>query len=76
MKNKNWNAIVVFDGIEPTISESDERIKIIKNNKKEGEGRNHACKVRNFAYSFVNTEWIGFVDDDDTLNDYVDKFIE
>lgn len=77
MKNKNWNAIVVFDGIDPNINETDKRIKIIKLDKKQGEGRNYAGKVRNYGIKFAQTPWVGFVDDDDTLNeDYIDKLIE
>lgn len=77
MRNKNWNAIVVFDGINPNINETDNRIKIIKLDKKQGEGRNYAGKVRNYGFNFVQTQWIGFVDDDDTLNEqYIDQLIE
>lgn len=67
---KNWRAVVVFDGIEPNIKEYDNRIKIVKLNKKVGQGRNSAGNVRNYGYNFVNTEWVGFLDDDDTLNPY------
>lgn len=67
---KNWKALIIFDGIEPNIKVEDERIKIIKLEKKMGEGRNSAGNVRNHAYQFVDTPWVGFVDDDDTLNRY------
>ena len=72
--NQNFKCIVVFDGIDPTITVDDNRFKIIKTNKL-GQGRNSAGLVRNEGMKLVNTEWIGFVDDDDTLsNTYVDKF--
>lgn len=71
----NWKAVIVFDGIDPNIKDEDERIKIIKLEKKLGEGRNSAGNVRNHAYQFVDTPWIGFVDDDDTLNKYYRIFL-
>jgi glycosyltransferase involved in cell wall biosynthesis len=81
LKNKNWKAVIVFDGIEPNIKETDNRIKILKLNKKQGNQdkgkRNSAGNVRNYALNFVETKWVGFVDDDDTLNkEYIDKLIE
>lgn len=72
--NPNWKAIVVFDGIELKDFKDDRvsSIKIPKTGIK-----NHAGNVRNFGMEKVETEWIGFVDDDDTLSpDYVDKFEE
>lgn len=78
INNKNWNAIIVFDGIEPNINikDIDERIKVIKSDKKLGEGVNSAGRVRNKAFEYVKTKWVGFVDDDDTLNaTYVDDFL-
>lgn len=67
---KNWKAIIIFDRVEPNLEEDDPRIKMVKLEKKLGEGRNSAGNVRNFAYQFIDTPWIGFVDDDDTLNPY------
>lgn len=70
LNNKNWRAIVVFDGVDPNIIEDDNRINIIKHEKKIGDGYNGAGNVRNYSYQFVDTPWVGFVDDDDTLNEY------
>jgi len=66
----NWNAIVVFDGIEPTIESPDPRIQLMKTPKK-----GNAGFVRNEGIKVATTEWIGFVDDDDTLTpNYVECF--
>jgi glycosyltransferase involved in cell wall biosynthesis len=76
LNNKNWKAIIVFDGIEPNIIKDDDRITIIRLDKKEGKDKNSAGNVRNKAYEHVDTEWIGFVDDDDTLNpQYIDYLV-
>jgi glycosyltransferase involved in cell wall biosynthesis len=69
--NPNWKAIIIFDGIEPNIKCIDPRISILKCEKK-GEGKNGAGNVRNYAVPFIETEWIAFLDDDDTVaDDYV-----
>ncbi len=72
--NKNWKAIVVFDGVE-TIKYKDSRIRCVHIPKI---GKlNHAGKVRNHAIQLADTEWVAFLDDDDTIsNDYVEKFLE
>jgi hypothetical protein len=72
--NKNWKAIIVFDGV-PIINFNDSRITAVSIPKK---GKlNHAGEVRNFAMKMVTTEWVGFVDDDDAISkDYVEKFEE
>ena len=68
----NWKAIIVFDGVKSTISVTDKRISIIEISKK-GIGVNSAGNVRNVALEQVDTKWVGFVDDDDTLSeDYVE----
>jgi glycosyltransferase involved in cell wall biosynthesis len=73
--NKNWKAIVVFDGIEPTINIDDDRIKIIKINKTGNS--NHAGRVRNEGIKIATTKWIAFLDDDDYIkDDYIDTFYE
>jgi glycosyltransferase involved in cell wall biosynthesis len=70
----NWKAIVVFDGIEPTINISNPKITVIKI-EKAGVGQNGAGNVRNYGMKFVESEWIGFLDDDDTIApDYVETF--
>ena len=70
--NPNWNAIVVFDGVPTTFENTDNRIQFITINKK---GNGYAGYVRNEGIKYVKTEWVGFLDDDDTLtSDYVEKF--
>jgi glycosyltransferase involved in cell wall biosynthesis len=74
--NPNWKAIVIFDGISPTIQNTDPRIRIIESPKL-GEGHNSAGLVRNYGITFADTEWVAFVDDDDNLSrQYIDIFIE
>lgn len=69
--NPNWEAIVIFDGVEPIELSTDPRIRSIQI-AKTGKS-NHAGEVRNQGIQQVKTEWIGFVDDDDYLSpDYVD----
>jgi glycosyltransferase involved in cell wall biosynthesis len=73
--NPNWKAIVIFDGISSTIQNTDPRIHIIESPKL-GEGHNSAGLVRNYGITFADTEWIAFVDDDDSLSKkYVEIFI-
>jgi glycosyltransferase involved in cell wall biosynthesis len=66
----DWKYIIVFDGVEPTeeikdIIQSDDRIQYII---KEKTGRaNQAGMVRNIAIDKSDTEWVGFVDDDDII---------
>ncbi len=74
-KNPNWKAIIIFDGVKSNINITDNRFSII-NIDKIGK-RNNAGEVRNIAIKEVNTEWCGFVDDDDMLlNNYVELFYE
>lgn len=74
--NKNWEAIIIFDGIKPNIEVTDKRIKIIQIDKK-GRDKNSAGLVRNIGIQHVRTNWIGYLDDDDYLaNDYIDCFYE
>lgn len=70
----DWKAIVVFDGLEPNISTTDERVTITKCEKAGTsevvngiEKPNGAGNVRNFGIKMADTEWIAFLDDDDTL---------
>lgn len=72
--NSQWKAIVIFDGIDPTIVSIDKRITIMKSDKL-GEHVNSAGNVRNYGIQYATTEWVAFLDDDDSIsNDYVDKF--
>lgn len=74
-KNPNWKAIIIFDGVKSNIKIADNRFSIININKI-GK-RNNAGEVRNIAIKEIDTEWCGFVDDDDMLlNNYVELFYE
>lgn len=67
----DWNIIVVFDGCKNNLSDeylNDEKIKII-----EAKSQRSPGLTRNVAFNYVNTKWIGFLDDDDVL---YDKYIE
>ena len=73
---KNWNAIIIFDGIKCNIDnmKDDNRIKIIETEKL-GLGANSAGLVRNYGIRLATTKWIAFLDDDDTISsDYVELF--
>lgn len=71
---KEWNAIIIFDGIKSNIINNDERIKIIEIEKL-GININSAGLVRNYAMSLVKSDWIAFLDDDDIIsNDYIEIF--
>jgi glycosyltransferase involved in cell wall biosynthesis len=73
--NDNWKAIIVFDGIKPTLENDDDRITILQSEKL-GKGMSGAGDVRNYGIHFVDTEWVAFLDDDDSISyDYVDKFL-
>lgn len=71
---EDWNAIIIFDGVEQNFFISDERIKIIKINKI-GKNINSAGNVRNYGMNLVDTKWIAFLDDDDIIaDDYIECF--
>jgi glycosyltransferase involved in cell wall biosynthesis len=70
--NDNWKAIIIFDSCSPTVELNSEKIQIIQIQKK-GEGSNSAGNVRNEGIKLATTEWIAFVDDDDTIaSNYVE----
>jgi glycosyltransferase involved in cell wall biosynthesis len=72
--NENWKAIIIFDACSPNIELNSEKIQIIQIEKK-GEGSNSAGNVRNEGIKLATTEWIAFVDDDDTIaSNYVETF--
>lgn len=76
--NPNWECIVVYDGVNGPKFD-DDRIKILKIPKIGSFGPNHglAGLVRNFGIKDVKTEWIGFLDDDDSLDpNYVSVLFE
>lgn len=73
-KNKNWKCIVGFDGIgEESVDNNllvdDPRISYLYFNEKIGQSAEHGNggMVRNRIMSHADTEWIGFLDDDDCL---------
>jgi len=74
---ENWNAIIIFDGIKSNLDIkyiTDKRIKIIEIEKK-GLYINCAGEVRNEGIKYANTEWIAFLDDDDTIShNYIETF--
>jgi glycosyltransferase involved in cell wall biosynthesis len=73
--NSEWNAIIIFDGIEK-IEFPDKRITSISIPKtgKEGAIHGESGLVRNAGLKLVDTEWVGFLDDDDTIHaEYVEK---
>ena len=75
--NSDWNAIIMFDGCSPTFETQDPRIRILQTEGKIGQGPNNAGLVRNAAIKLVETEWIAFVDDDDTLaHNYVETLYQ
>lgn len=71
--NPNWKCIIIYDGVDGVKFE-DPRIKTIKIEKTGLEGPNNGQSglVRNEGLKLVDTNWIGFLDDDDSLDtDYV-----
>jgi glycosyltransferase involved in cell wall biosynthesis len=72
-----WRAIIVFDGIPSILKEGDlldTRIQVLEI-EKSGVHINSAGLVRNAGIRTCLTEWVGFVDDDDTLSSrYVETF--
>lgn len=73
----NWRAIVVFDGPDGSMAagRKDRRITYKYTGKQLGE-KNHAGAVRNMGLDHVETKWVGFLDDDDTVTaDYVSALV-
>ena len=76
LENKNWNAIIIFDGIKNNFQFNDERLIILEIDKVgKIDKKNNAGCVRNIGFDYIknknnniDTEFIGFVDDDDTLH--------
>lgn len=66
--NDNWKCIVIYDGVDG-VEFNDERIKCLKIEKLGGNSPYHGMSglVRNAGIDLVDSEWIGFLDDDDTI---------
>lgn len=76
--NPNWECFVLYDGVIGKEFD-DSRIKTINLEKigKKGERHGNAGLVRNEGIKMSNTDWIGFLDDDDTIHqDYVKTLSE
>ncbi len=79
LKDPNWKAIILFDGITNNFSDSinDKRFYVIEMKEKKGlfDNCGKAGLVRNIGMQYVShSRWIGFVDDDDTLSpDYINN---
>jgi hypothetical protein len=68
LKYDNWKAIILFDGIKNNFIINDDRIQIFEIEKKGDISK--AGFVRNIGFNYVNnSEWIAFLDDDDTISD-------
>ena len=76
--NPNWNAIILYDGVVGTVF-YDERIKTLDIPKTGlvGPANGQSGLVRNEGIKLCKTEWIGFLDDDDTIDvNYVSTLSE
>jgi glycosyltransferase involved in cell wall biosynthesis len=76
--NPNWKCFVLYDGVDGK-DFTDPRIETFKLEKlgKKGERHGNAGLVRNEGIKMCNTEWIGFLDDDDTIDqNYVKTLFE
>jgi len=74
--NPNWQCVIVYDGVDGSDFD-DPRIRTIRANKLGGFGQTGmAGLVRNIGIETVDTEWVAFLDDDDTLMlGYVEKLL-
>lgn len=76
--NNNWKAIVIYDGVDGEQFD-DDRIQTIKIDKLGSISSHHGMSglVRNYGLKICDTEWVGFLDDDDSLEkDYVDTLFK
>ena len=73
----DWRAIIVFDGVKPTIeARHDVKLHILQTGEKLGKGWNSAGLVRNYGIKHCTSEWVAFVDDDDIVtSDYLQRFV-
>jgi hypothetical protein len=79
LNNKNWQALIIFDGIINQFCFDDIRIKYIEIEKRGNkyENTSNAGYVRNIGINHIqNTEWFAFVDDDDCISPlYIDNLL-
>jgi glycosyltransferase involved in cell wall biosynthesis len=70
----DWKAIIIYDGVDGQLFD-DNRIRTYKVDKIGGFSDYHgiAGLVRNYGIEKCDTEWIGFLDDDDTIDS---KYVE
>ena len=82
MQNPAWKSLVGFDAVDQALIDhldlpQDDRIAYINLPAKAGGGRNFGGGVRSQLISQIDSPWIAFVDDDDTLRpDYIDRLID
>lgn len=82
MNNPNWKALVGFDCVSDDIINNlnlpvDSRIIYHRLQAKKGGGNNYGGGVRNFLIDKAETQWVCFLDDDDTFRpQYLDRFLE
>jgi len=75
--NDNWRAIIIFDGVKPNFEPTD-KIKVLSVKKIGSFGTHHGESglVRNFGLDVCETEWVSFLDDDDTVDkNYVEYLL-
>ena len=71
--NPNWICFVILDGVEINDKINDDRI-IYYSSPKAGNGLNGAGLVRNKGIELSDSEWVCFLDDDDTFSlDYINN---
>lgn len=73
LKDWNWRSYIIFDGIDPiNITGLNPDIDYLKDNNfivSKVDKLGHAGLVRNTVLNKIDTEWIAFVDDDDSLKE-------
>ena len=70
--DNDWNAVVVFDGVDINKVIDDKRISYVRTDK-----LGNAGIVRNTQLDKIKSKWIAMLDDDDTLKDtYVESLKE